>query len=132
MTIIATNTSTVNKTVEPSHLLCLFLVIILVIIAIVIIIIFFLVLLFILWLLCVVLLFFLGLFNLADCLPFCRETVSFSFVISYYDVVKNCAPFNLPQIKANEAKIIKFVNGIIILIFGVCNLFRFPKTLVPM
>merc|ERR1712187_302513 len=81
-------------------------------------------------LLAVILLFFLGSFDLAQCFPLLCEGVSLGLVVSHDHIVKDSTTLDLPQIEANEAEVIKFINTVIVLIFRICNLLCLPNTLV--
>merc|ERR1712203_804328 len=78
----------------------------------------------------VILLLFLGSLNLTESLPFLSKCVSLRFVIGDNDIVKNGSTLDLPQIETEESEIIKLVNGVVVLVLGVCNFLGFPNTLV--
>merc|ERR1711982_116256 len=78
----------------------------------------------------VVLLLLFGLFHFAQFLPLFREAVCLSHVISDDNVVEDSATLHLPEIEANETEVRVFINGIIILVFWVRDLLRFPEALV--
>merc|ERR1712187_853451 len=81
-------------------------------------------------LLAVLLLLFLGSFDLAQCFPLLCKGVSLGLVVSNDDVVKDSTTLDLPQVEANEAEVIELVNAVIVFIFRISNLLRFPNALV--
>merc|ERR1712187_448018 len=81
-------------------------------------------------LLAVILLLFLGSFDLAQCFPLLCEGIGLGLVVSDDDVVKDSTTLDLPQIEANEAEVIKFINTVIIFVFRISNLLRLPNALV--
>merc|ERR1712064_248521 len=67
----------------------------------------------------VVLLLLLSLFHLAQFLPFFREGVRLSHIVSNDDVVEDGSALHLPEIEPDEAEVCILVNSIIILVLWV-------------
>merc|ERR1712187_683712 len=81
-------------------------------------------------LLAVILLLFLSSFDLAQCFPLLCKGISLALVVSHDDVVKDSTTLDLPQIEADEAEVIKFINTVIVLVLRICNFLCLPDALV--
>mmetsp|Transcript_118987 Transcript_118987/g.348458 ORF Transcript_118987/g.348458 Transcript_118987/m.348458 type:complete len:246 (-) Transcript_118987:535-1272(-) len=81
-------------------------------------------------LLCIVLLFLLALLQLAEIFPLLRKAVSLGLVVGDDDVVEDGPTLDLPQIEANEAKVLVLVHAVVVLVLRVGNLLCLPEALV--
>merc|ERR1712129_416980 len=81
-------------------------------------------------LLCVIFFCLLCLLMLTECLPLLCKFIGIGRVISNNNVVEDGAALHLPQVKANEAKVRKFVHFVVILILWIVNLLCLPHSFV--
>merc|ERR1712054_451233 len=88
------------------------------------------VLLLVLLLLGIILLLLLGLLVLTEGLPLLCKLIGISNIIANNDVIEDGASLHLPQIKADEAKVCIFVDGIVVLILGIVDFLGLPEALV--
>merc|ERR1712070_675550 len=55
----------------------------------------------------------------AECLPLCCKFISLLNIVTDNDVVENGTALDLPQVEADEAKVVELVNCVVILIFRI-------------